>query len=415
MNYRPISVLPIMYKLLERHVHNHLYMYLTEFKLLLDEQSGFRENRSCETVLLKMTDYFLSNIDRGNLCGMVLVDLRKAFDLVNHELLLLKLDLYGCHGNELAWFRSYLSERYQCVKYDSVLSDPLPVTTGVPQGSILGPLLFIMFMNDAILEISEARIDMYADDSTVYVAGKCVADINRTLTTHSKPLYQWINANRMVLNADKTECMLLGTRQKLQRATPNFCVYGNNSIVKPVQVHKLLGLYVDSNLTWNTHVTKLCAKLRSRLYLFNQVKRLMPLHARKLYFSGMVQPLIDYGCVIWGSCGHSLLMNVHKMMKQYARVILNEKDRRQISTVTLFRTLGWLPIDVRIRYFTSIVMYNVMHGHAPGYLTDLFVLNNTVHNHHTRSCTNIQVKKYNLSLGQRTFAYRGAKLWDTIP
>ena len=108
-------------------------------------------------------------------------------------------------------------------------------------------------------------------------------------------------------------------------------------------------------------------------------------------------------------------MNVHKMMKQYARVILNVKDRRQISTVTLFRTLGWLPIDVRIRYFTSIVMYNVLHGLAPGYLTDLFVLNNSVHNHHTRSCTNIHVKKYNLSLGQRTFAYRGAKLWDTIP
>ena len=120
----------------------------------------------------------------------------------------------------------------------------------MPHGSIFGPVLFIMFMNDAILEISEARIDMYADDSTFYAAGKCVADINRTLTTHSKPLYQWINANRMVRNADKTECMQLGTRQKLQRAIPNFCVYGNNSIMKPVQVHKLLGLYVDSNLTW---------------------------------------------------------------------------------------------------------------------------------------------------------------------
>ena len=104
MNYRPISVLPILSKLLERHVHNHLYMYLTEFKLLLDEQSGIREKRSCETVLLKMTDYFLSNIDQGNLCGMVLVDLRKAFYLIKHELLLLKLDLYGCHGNEPAWF-----------------------------------------------------------------------------------------------------------------------------------------------------------------------------------------------------------------------------------------------------------------------------------------------------------------------
>lgn len=219
----------------------------------------------------------------------------------------------------------------------------------------------------------------------------------------------------MILNADKTECMLLGTRQKLQRASPNFCVHGNNCIVTPVQTHKLLGLYVDSNLTWNAHVTKLCSKLRSRLYLFNQVKRLMPLRARKLYFSGMVQPLIDYGCVIWGNCGHVLLSNVHKMMKQYARVILNVKDRRQVSTVTLFRSLGWLPIDVRIRYFTAIVMYNIMHGQAPAYLIDLFTLNSSVHDHHTRGCTNIRVHKYNLAIGQRTFAYRGAKLWDAIP
>ena len=152
-------------------MYNHLYAYLTYYKLLLDEQSGFRENRSCESTLLKLTDYFLNNIDKGNLCGMVLVDLRKAFGLVDHELILLKQDLYGCRENKLAWFRSNLGERYQCMKYDSVLSDPLPVN-------------------------------------------------------------------------------------------------------------------VDSNLSWNVHVTKLCSKLCSRMYLFNQVKQLMPLHARKFILQG---------------------------------------------------------------------------------------------------------------------------------
>ena len=141
---------------------------------------------------------------------MVLVDLRKAFALVDHELILLILDLYGCRENELAWFGSYLGERYQCVKYDSELSDPRPVKIGVPQGSILGPLLFIMFMNDSILEISDIRFHIYADDSTLYTNNKCVADINRSLTTNSKPLYDWTDANCMVLSADKTECVLLG-------------------------------------------------------------------------------------------------------------------------------------------------------------------------------------------------------------
>ena len=270
-------------------------------------------------------------------------------------------------------------------------------------------------MNDSILEISYMRFDMYADDSTLYTAGKGVGDINRSLTTKSKPLYNWIDANRMVLNAEKTECMLLGTRQKLRSASAAFCVHTDNGTVTSVDTHKLLGLHVDNCLTWSVHVTKLCSKLRSRLYLFNQVKRLMPIRARKLYFSGMVQPLIDYGCVIWGSCGHVLLLNVHKMMKQYARVILNVKAKREVSTVTLFRTLGWLPIDVRIHYFTAVAMFNIMIGQAPVDLVNMFTQTNSVHDHNTRGGTNIRVKKYNLSIGQRTFAYRCAKVWDNIP
>ena len=142
MNYKPIYVLPMLSKLLEMHVYNHLYAYLIYYKLLLDEQSSFRENRSFESILLKLTYFFLINIDKGDLCDIVLVDPRKTFDLVDHELILFKLYLYGCRENELAWFRSYLTERYQCVIYDSVLSDPLPVNIGVPSGSILGPLLY---------------------------------------------------------------------------------------------------------------------------------------------------------------------------------------------------------------------------------------------------------------------------------
>ena len=213
MKYKPIYGLPILSKFLELEVYKHLYAYLTYYKLLLDEQSSFRENRSFESILLKLTNFFLNNIDKGNLRDMVLVDPRKTFDLVDHELILFKLYLYGCRENELAWFRSYLTESYQCVIYDSVLSDPHPVNIGVPSGSILGPLLFIILMKHSILEIVDICFDMHADDSTLYTTGKCFADINRSLTTNSKPLYECVDGYCIVLNADKTECMILDTRK----------------------------------------------------------------------------------------------------------------------------------------------------------------------------------------------------------
>ncbi len=154
-----------------------LYEYLNTYKLLLEAQSAFRKNYSCQTLLIKLTYYFLEN-----LCGIILIDLHKAFDLVDHELMIHKLHLYGCRDTSLQWFSSYLNGCYQRVSYDSHLSDPLPITLGVPQGSILGPLFFILFMNNLVLEVENAHLEMYADDSTLYTAAKSVETINNTLT-----------------------------------------------------------------------------------------------------------------------------------------------------------------------------------------------------------------------------------------
>ncbi len=137
---------------------------------------------------------------------------------------------------------------------------------------------------------------MYADDSTLCTADESVESINNALTAQSKAIYHWINANRMVLNVDQTECVLLSTCQKLRDALKNFSVGEDEYIVTPVSSHKLLGIHVDNTFSWKIHITHLCSKLRSRLYLFNQVKHLMPLSIRKQYFTGLVHPVMDYGC-----------------------------------------------------------------------------------------------------------------------
>ncbi len=213
-----------------------------------------------------------------------------------------------------------------------------------------------------------------------------IGGINNTLTVQSKQIYHWVTLNRMVLNVDKTECMLLGTCQKLRNALRYFSVGEDEYIVTPVSSRKLLGIHVDNTL-----------KLQSRLYLFNHVKYLMPLSIRKQYVSGLVQPVLDYGCVIWGNCNRYLHIKVHKMMNMYARSILDVKDKRQSSSLKLFQTLGWMP--VHIDYFTEIQMYNSSHGHAPSYLNEMFKTNSQCHMHNTRNNKSLYLPKYNLVTG----------------
>ena len=166
-NYRPISILPVVSKIIERAVHNHVYSYVTQNCILNVHQSGFRPKYSTETALVDMVDDWLLNINSGQMTGVAFIVLRKAFDTVNHEILIDKLRVIGVSSITLKWFNSYLSNRIQRVSYNEVVSDALPISTGVPQGSILGPLLFLIFINDMPNVIKHGKISMYADDTSL--------------------------------------------------------------------------------------------------------------------------------------------------------------------------------------------------------------------------------------------------------
>ena len=415
-NYRPISVLPILSKVLERHVYNAYYDYLIKNKLLLDNQSGFRKGHSCQTVLLKLTDYFLENMDKGELSGAVMIDLRKAFDLVSHDLLLKKLEIYGTEESSLCWFRSYLSQRQSIVSYDGHLSDPLTVKVGVPQGSILGPLFFIVFMNDIVLEIDNTIFEMYADDSTHTTSAKTIEILNEKLTVASEPISEWITSNHMVLNLDKTEGLLIGTRQNVLKNIDKFDVKINAQSVSKVNSHKLLGLHIDNSLSWSVHVDKLCGKLKSKLFLFGRIKYLLPLSARKAYYNSLVQPIVDYCCVVWGNCAKKELQKIHKLQKQFGRYIMDIIDARSVSTVDLFKTLDWLPVDQRICYFQAVQMYNIINENCPAYLLNHFSDLKSLDSRTRQSDQGIlNLPKFTKACGQRTFKFQGSKLWNSIP
>ena len=218
-NYRPISILPTLRKTLERAVHFQLYDYLNTNHLLTDKQYGFRSKHSTVTALASFADDVLRNMERGNLCEAVFLDMSKAFDTVDHSILLAKLSFLGLTPNAVQWFQSYLSHRKQHTSYGKEISGPLPVTYGVPQGSILGPLLFLVYINDLPTAVNHCSVSLYADDTVLYCYASNIKDLENALNEDLSRTALWLHRNKLTLNIEKTKSMLIGSDCKLRADT----------------------------------------------------------------------------------------------------------------------------------------------------------------------------------------------------
>ena len=413
-NYRPISVLSCISRIFERLIYEQFYSYLVNNSLLNPRQSGFRSLHSTVTALLDLSNEWCFNIDRGMINGVIFLDLRKAFDTVDHSLLLTKLKFIGIDNRTLKWFRSYLSGRRHKSFVNGILSDEQPITCGVPQGSILGPLLFLVYINDLTTSLEFSTGRMYADDTNITFASNNLIDLEREMNKDLRNIATWLTANKLTLNILKSEYMLISSRQRIAAFGGNFKLECNGMSLSMVVKTKCLGLQIDKHLTWDSHVNSITKKVVSALVMLKRIKRLVPYKNLISVYKSTIEPYFDYCSTVWNSIGSELSSKLQRLQNRAARIITGARYTKRSKEV--LSRLGWQTLKQRRLEQTAIMMFKISNKMTPNYLEEMFQRDFGSKVYDLRSSDrNYVLPKNRTDYYNKSFAFTGAKVWNSLP
>ena len=332
---------------------------------------------STSTTLIKVTDDWLHALDHGMYTGAVFVDLQKASDLVDLDILIDKLiSILKLNGTSLSWFHNYLNGRYITTSINNTLSSELPVTHGVSQGSIFGPILFLLFINDMPSCFKKCAVHLYADDTVIYHSNEDPKVIESVLNQELLKLHNWMGQNRLKINCSKTVCMLIGTKHMLRkRGTMNLKI--SNTHISQVQCFKYLGIFIDSELKWNIHIDEVCKKVSKMISYLGRVRHFVNESSLKLLYNSAIMPHLDYGDVIWQSAAKIHLDQLQKLQNRAGLIVLRVKPTEHKSTNQIHDILNWECLQNRTIRHTCSMMYKILHNMAPEYLRDRFIYKST--------------------------------------
>jgi hypothetical protein len=404
-NYRPVSILPTMSKLYERVLNDQLSVYFDGvFNHLL---SAFRPGYSCQTALLRVVEDWKIALDRGDHVAAILMDLSKAFDCIPHKLLVLKLRAYGLSDAATELIHNYLSNRKQMVKIGDACSTWLEILKGVPQGSILGPMIFNIFINDIFYFVEKSKLYNYADDNTLSFSHKDPNILKSVLESESNSLIDWFNFNHMQANPDKFQAIAVG--KQTHDLTPVFKV-GNVDITCDETV-KLLGVDLDFMLNFNEQLSKVCKKAAMQLNILLRLSKFLDPNNKILIYKSFIKSNFNYCPLVWHFCSKSNTESLEKLQHRALRITFNDFNssyadlltRANMPTLHLSRTR-----DIALETFKSL--YKI----SPPYLHDL--VNFKTNNYSFRYVNSVEVPSVKTTTyGKKSFRFEAAQVWNSLP
>ena len=409
-NYRPISLLSCIGKIFEKCVFKHLHNYIVFHNLISPVQSGFTPKDSAVFQLIDLYNTFTKAIDEGKEIRVIFCDISKAFDRVWHKGLLFKLRRMGISGPLLDWFRSYLDQRHQRVVIEGSYSDFLQVNAGVPQGSILGPLLFLLFINDIVVDIG-SNINLFADDTSLYLIVEDPVMAADLMDTDLDKIHTWADTWLVKFNPHKTEELII-SRKITPRNHP--AVTMDNVEVKRVDCHKHLGLIFNTKCTWNEHIDEITTKAWKRIHLLQSLNYQLDRRALQTMYFSFVRPILEYADVIKDNCFDYEKAALEKIQIEAGRIVSGAT--KSCSRAKILFELGWDTLEQRRYKHRMITFFKMVKNLTPPYLQDLVPPNvHQVSNRNLRNQTDFTIPRSRTNLYDSSFIPTATREWNSLP
>lgn len=409
--YRPINMLPCFEKLLERVVFQQLMDFVERNGIISNIQSGFRRQHSCETAINNVLFDWYEAIERNEIIIAVFLDFQRAFETIDPSLLIRKLSMYGIEHGALRWFEDYLSDRTQVVRIGDELSDALSVKLGVPQGSVLGPLLFNLYINDLGDCLVSSRMKLLADDTLNYLMTNDISGGQRLINEDLDRLYEKICQNKLKLNVNKTKAMVI-TRRNVDMMDINIQIAGSR--LEVVQCIKYLGVYIDNRLNFKENVDNVCRKVGRKIGVLSRLRNELNMQQKVVIYRTMIEPHFTYCSSILFMANGGEFDRMQKMQNKCMRSILR-LDRRS-NVRGMLNTLEFMSVRQLVNFNALMLIHKMLNGKCPEYLSDKIKMKrDNERGNRLRSRNDIQTIRATKLFTQNTIFYKGFKLFNEIP
>ena len=412
-NYRPLSILPIVSKIFERSATNQLVQYLEENNLLTPLQHAYRKGHSTQTCLNEIVDYIYQENDKGNIVGLASLDLSKAFDSINHSHLLQKLVTLGLGENSVTWCKSYLTNRTQQTKFKSFISTTETVTSGVPQGSILGPILFICFVNDLPEHFKNCKLISYADDTQILISAKKSTEIKLRLETLIKTAQQWYTSNSLLNNTSKTEIMLVSKRKNKESFEIDITDGGEKKTLKLKSSIKILGVYLDEELNFNRHTNEVNRKARYAVRNLKRTNHILPFKLRLLLYNSLVASHFNYADTVWGGCNSKNKNKLQRTQNAAVKSIIGLKPRD--SSTQALKKAKLITLEEKRKVHEAVYVHKALSGKLPRSICQQYQNHQSLKNYRSADKQILTIPKHKTESYKKSPLYRTINTWNNTP